>query len=129
MAPRHGLRVNGSLLVHNNIKSSCQSRQIARLTNCTGTEGEVCICWGCHLVLAIRTPGSILDPTLSRRTVWIIVEHSPKLRAFLGIRVATECLEEKHSLRHVCNVLSHEIGILLVWLTMCNTCIFQYYQR
>ena len=50
--------------------------------------------WGCLQVDAIPTPGSILDPTLSRSPVWIIVEHSKKLWTFLGPVDVTECLDD-----------------------------------
>ena len=50
--------------------------------------------WGCLQVDAIPTPGSILDPTLSRSPVWIIVEHSKKLWTFLGPIDVTECLDD-----------------------------------
>ena len=68
-----------------------------KLTNYSSTEGIVWISWGRHRCDATRTPRSILDPTLSRSTIWHIVEHSPKLRTLPRIRATTtERLEEKH---------------------------------
>ena len=64
---------------------------------CNSTKGVIWFSWGCHHCLATRTPASIPNPTLSRSTVWHIVEHSPKLRTLCGIgAITTECLEEKH---------------------------------
>ena len=68
-----------------------------KLTKYSSTEGIVWISWGRHRCDATRTPRSILDPTLSRSTIWHIVEHSPKLRTLPRIRATTtERLEEKH---------------------------------
>ena len=69
-----------------------------RLTNCISAEGIVWASWGCHRVLAIQTPGSILDPTLSKSAVGHVVEHSPKVRAFFRISDVAECLQWTHNL-------------------------------
>ena len=73
-----------------------------RLTHCSSAEGVVCVCWGRNLVLARHTKGSMFGPTLSRRPVWHMDEHPPKLGTVSGISDATECLEEKHSYINVC---------------------------